>query len=50
MQDDEEDYNEIGTEPINLGEPNIVDQDDSLDAVADEKIVTGITKIFGEGR
>lgn len=37
MQDDEEDYNEIGTEPINLGEPNIVDQDDSLDAVADEK-------------
>lgn len=35
--DDEEDYNEIGTEPINLGEPNIVDQDDSLDAVADEK-------------
>lgn len=37
MQDDEEDYNEIGTEPINLGEPNIVDQDDSLGAVADEK-------------
>lgn len=37
MQDDEEEYNEIGTEPINLGEPNIVDQDDSLGAVADEK-------------
>ena len=37
MQDDEEEYNEIGIEPINLGEPNIVDQDDSLGAVADEK-------------
>ena len=37
MQDDEEKYNEIGTEPINLGEPNIVDKDDSLGAVADEK-------------
>ena len=37
MQDDEEEYNEIGTEPINLGEPNIVDQDGSLGEVADEK-------------
>ena len=38
MQDDEEEYNEIGIEPINLGEPQIyVDQDDSLGAVADEK-------------
>ena len=40
MQDDEEEYNQIGTEPINLGEPNIVDQDGSLEAVADEKILS----------
>ncbi len=37
MQDDEEDYNEIGTEPINLGNPQITDQDNSLEAVANEK-------------
>ena len=40
MQDDEEEYNQIGTEPINLGEPNIVDQDGSLEEVADEKILS----------
>lgn len=37
MQDDEEEYNEIGTEPIHLGEPQITDQDNSLEAVANEK-------------
>ena len=37
MQDHEEDYNEIGTEPINLGNPQITDQDNSLEAVANEK-------------
>ena len=36
MQDDEEDYNEIGTEPINLGNPQITDQDNSLEAVANK--------------
>lgn len=37
MQDDEEEYNEIGTEPIHLGNPQITDQDNSLEAVANEK-------------
>lgn len=37
MQDDEEEYNEIGTEPIHLGNPLITDQDNSLEAVANEK-------------
>ena len=36
MQDDEEEYNEIGTEPIHLCEPQITDQDNSLEAVANE--------------
>ena len=36
MQDDEEEYNEIGTEPIHLGEPQITDQDNSLEAVANK--------------
>lgn len=37
LQDDEEEYNEIGTEPIYLGNPLITDQDNSLEAVANEK-------------
>lgn len=36
IQDDEEEYSEIGTEPINFGKPNITDQDYSLESVADE--------------
>ena len=36
MLDDEEEYNEIGTEPIHLCEPQITDQDNSLEAVANE--------------
>lgn len=40
IQDDEEEYNKIGTEPVDLGSPNITDQDGSLEAIADEEELT----------
>lgn len=51
IQDDEEEYSEIGTEPINFGKPNITDQDYSLESVADEEELAEqlLTFLIAEG-